>query len=123
MSLSAEQKKTIIADMNKACLDDTKTQWTNIADTIQTAMDTINNQNVFQNALNSGKITADQYANVIGVQNDNANKLAQAAKINADIGGFKNAWNTGAIKNYSDYKMAMDYENQLLQTSACRQLL
>ena len=100
MSISAEQKKSIIANMNASCLADTQSQWTNIADTIQAAMDKINNQNsVFQQALNSGKITAEEYATAIEFQNQQANNLAAQAQWNAQNAGFAQALNSAT--NYS----------------------
>ena len=111
MSISAEQKKSIIANMNAACLSDTQSQWTNIADTIQAAMDKINNQNtVFQQALNSGKITAEEYATAIEFQNQQANNLAAQAQWNAQNAGFAQALNSHQITQ-AQYNQAMAYQN------------
>jgi hypothetical protein len=119
MSISAEEKKRIIANMNASCLADTQTQWTNIASTIQTAMDKINSQNVvFQQALNSGRITAEEYAAAMELQNQDANNLAALAEWNAQNAVFTQAYNTGAVINgvfrkltKAEYDSAMAYQN------------
>jgi hypothetical protein len=114
MSLSAEQKKQIIADMNAACLADTQTQWTNIADTIQAAMDKITGQNiVFKAALESGKITASEYQAAMEFQNTQANKLAEQAAINQQNAVFAEALRTKKITQ-TQYNAAMAVQTQKL---------
>ena len=111
MSISADEKKRIIANMNASCLADTQSQWTNIASTIQAAMDKINNQNsVFQQALNSGKITAEEYATAIEFQNQQANNLAAQAQWNSQNAVFAQALSSGKI-NQAQYNSAMAYQN------------
>ena len=111
MNISAEEKKRIIADMNASCLADTQSQWTNIADTIQAAMDKINNQNaVFQQALNSGKITAEEYATAIEFQNQQANNFAAQASWNAQNAAFAQALSSHQITQ-AQYNQAMAYQN------------
>lgn len=111
MNISAEEKKHIIADMNASCLADTQSQWTNIADTIQAAMDKINNQNaVFQQALNSGKITAEEYATAIEFQNQQANNLAAQASWNAQNAAFAQALSSHQITQ-AQYNQAMTFQN------------
>jgi len=111
MNISAEEKKRIIANMNASCLSDTQSQWTNIADTIQAAMDKINNQNaVFQQALNSGKITAEEYATAIEFQNQQANNLAAEASWNAQNAAFAQALSSHQITQ-AQYNSAMAFQN------------
>ncbi len=111
MNISAEEKKRIIANMNASCLADTQTQWTNIADTIQAAMDKINGQNVvFQQALASNRITAEEYATAIEFQNTQANNLAAQAQWNAQNAAFSQALSSGQITQ-AQYNQAMASQN------------
>jgi hypothetical protein len=110
-SLSADEKKRIMADMNASILSDTQSSWNNIAGTIQSAMDTITQQNaVFKQALEDGKISASQYAEAMAYQNKQAADLQAQATINSQNAVFAQALSQGKITQ-AQYNQAMAIQN------------
>ena len=64
----------------------------------------------FNAALNSGKITAEQYATAIEFQNQQANNLAAQASWNAQNAAFAQALSSHQITQ-AQYNQAMAYQN------------